>query len=80
MPSASDIGKYVILIEGETISENHEELEPSTASSSFTIEVISEQTEIAEKCADDEITTDFTVESIRYEIGVSAEVLIEPTW
>ena len=80
MPSASDIGKYVILIEGETIIENNEELEPASASSSFTIEVISEQTEIAGKCADDEIITDFTIESIRYEIGVSAEVLIEPTW
>ena len=47
---------------------------------SFTVNIISEETETMLRCHDDEITTSFTVDPISYEIGLTGELKITPTW
>ena len=56
--------------------------EPAIAQTSFKVEVISEETDTANQCAADEIEpmTDFDVGLVKYEIGVTGEILIAPTW
>ena len=69
MPSVSDIGSYTILLEAHTIADNQTKIQTS-----FTIQVISEETEIANTCRSDEIMTTFIVDTISYQIGITGEV------
>ena len=75
MPSASDIGSYTIELEAHFVDDDQTKVQTS-----FSLEVISQQTDIANTCRSDEIMTTFIVNTISYQIGITGEILITPTW
>ena len=52
----------------------------TTIETSFAVNIISEETETMKRCENDEITTTFTFDPISYEIGLTGELKIAPTW
>ena len=64
MPTASDIGSYSIELEANFVDNDQTKIQTS-----FSVEVISEESETMQKCREDEIVTDFSIDTISYQIG-----------